>query len=111
MDRTSSSVGELNVTTASMSQRPGLVILALHISVEILSCILFGGGIHAYQFSWFAMNSGYYFTFIGSYIASATYLLNSYSGKDSPMLVIICALQGFIGFGKGFGMGQFIDTA
>ncbi|KAJ5370511.1 MFS transporter [Penicillium cataractarum] len=92
-----------------------LVVLILPISIGILSCILFGeAGSHPDRFSWFAVvfaNAGYYFTFIGSYIASATYLLDAYPGKAGPIFVIICALRGFIGFGTSFGMDQFIETA
>jgi len=71
-------------------------------------------GAHPDKIHWFAVAfayAGYTFCFIGCNIVGITYLLDSYPARSGPVLVVICALRGFISFGTSYGVAGFIETA
>ncbi|KAK8207430.1 major facilitator superfamily domain-containing protein [Phyllosticta capitalensis] len=92
-----------------------LLPLVLPILVGVLSAVIYGEACqHPEDYHWFALvfaNAGYYFCFVGGNIAAITYLLDSYPARGGPMLVIICALRGFVSFGVSFGVADFIESS
>lgn len=92
-----------------------LLPLVLPILVGVLSAVIYGEACqHPEKYHWFALvfaNAGYYFCFVGGNIAAITYLLDSYPARGGPMLVIICALRGFVSFGVSFGVADFIESS
>ncbi|KAK8159716.1 major facilitator superfamily domain-containing protein [Phyllosticta citrichinensis] len=92
-----------------------LLPLIVPIMVGIIAAVLHGEACqHPGDYHWFALvfaNAGYYFCFVGANIAAITYLLDSYPARGGPMLVVICALRGFVSFGVSFGVADFIERS
>ncbi|EOD47641.1 putative mfs transporter protein [Neofusicoccum parvum UCRNP2] len=91
-----------------------LVPLALPVVVGVLAAVVYGQACQRpAEWHWFALvfaNAAYYFCFVGANIAAITYLLDSYPARGGPVLVIICALRGFVSFGTSYGVAKFIET-
>ena len=92
-----------------------LIPLCIPLTVGIVAATLQGqAGSHPYNYHWFTIvfaNAGYYFCFVGANIAAITYLLDAYPTRTAPVLVVICALRGFVSFGVSYGVQKFIESA
>lgn len=106
--------------TRMMAQRKGgvsesenrLIFLVLPVFVVIVSCVVFGrAGSYPERWSAWAVIASYsaeYFGFISIVLLGYTYSLDSYPERAGPILVLICAVRGFISFGISFGVTSFV---
>lgn len=89
-----------------------LIPMLLPIVVLLISCVIFGrAASHPTEWSPWAITttfSGLYFAYIGIILNGYTYSLDSYAERAAPILVLICAIRGFISFGISFGVTKFI---
>ncbi|PWY67011.1 MFS transporter [Aspergillus eucalypticola CBS 122712] len=89
-----------------------LIPMLLPIIVLLISCVIFGrAASHPTEWSPWAITttfSGIYFAYIGIILSGYTYSLDSYAERAAPILVLICAIRGFISFGISFGVTKFI---
>ncbi|RDH39548.1 MFS transporter [Aspergillus welwitschiae] len=89
-----------------------LIPMLLPIVVLLISCVIFGrAGSHPTEWSPWAITttfSGMYFAYIGIILNGYTYSLDSYGERAAPILVLICAIRGFISFGISFGITKFV---
>ncbi|KAI2997435.1 hypothetical protein CBS147346_8729 [Aspergillus niger] len=89
-----------------------LIPMLLPIVVLLISCVIFGrAGSHPTEWSPWAITttfSGMYFAYIGILLNGYTYSLDSYGERAAPILVLICAIRGFISFGISFGITKFV---
>ncbi|PYH73737.1 MFS transporter [Aspergillus vadensis CBS 113365] len=89
-----------------------LIPMLLPIIVLLISCVIFGrAASHPTEWSPWAITttfSGIYFAYIGIILNGYTYSLDSYAERAAPILVLICAIRGFISFGISFGVTKFI---
>ncbi|RAK86784.1 MFS transporter [Aspergillus costaricaensis CBS 115574] len=89
-----------------------LIPMLLPIIVLLISCVIFGrAASHPTEWSPWAITttfSGLYFAYIGIILNGYTYSLDSYAERAAPILVLICAIRGFISFGISFGVTKFI---
>lgn len=92
-----------------------IIPLFIPIVVGILSAVFYGeAATHPERYHWFAIAfayAGYTFCFIGANIVGITFLLDAYPARSGPVLIVICALRGFISFGTSYGVSEFITTA
>jgi hypothetical protein len=83
--------------------------------LRVISAVHYGqAGANPENYNWFIfpfMNGTFNFCFAGCKIAAITYILDSYSARASPVLVVICAFRGFVSFGVRYGVANFTDTA
>ncbi|RAK80590.1 MFS transporter [Aspergillus fijiensis CBS 313.89] len=89
-----------------------LIPIILPIAVVLISTIIYGrAGSHPADWSSWAIVTtfnGMYFGYIGIILNGFTYTLDSYGERAAPILVLICAIRGFISFGISFGITEFI---
>lgn len=52
-----------------------------------------------------------FFSFVGCNIAAITYLLDSFPTNPGPLLILITAVRGFVGFGFSYSVTQFVGAA
>ncbi|KAK4570280.1 hypothetical protein LTR86_002360 [Recurvomyces mirabilis] len=92
-----------------------LIPLVIPIVLGVLAAVLYGQAAqHPEDYHWFTIvfaYGAYCFCFIGCNIAAITWLLDSYPARSGPVLIVICALRGFISFGTSYGVSQFIERA
>lgn len=90
-----------------------LLPLIFPVCVGVLAAVIYGQACQfPEKYHWFALvfaNAAYYFCFVGANIAAITYLLDSYPARGGPVLVVICALRGFVSFGVSYGVAGFIE--
>ncbi|GKZ20740.1 hypothetical protein AbraIFM66951_003041 [Aspergillus brasiliensis] len=89
-----------------------LIPMILPIVVLLISCVIYGrAASEPTQWSPWAITttfSGMYFAYIGIILSGYTYSLDSYGERAAPILVLICAIRGFISFGISFGITKFV---
>jgi hypothetical protein len=89
-----------------------LLLLGIPMVVGVFSCVIYGlAAQHPEDYHWFAIVfafGAYYFAFVGANICGMTYLLDAYPARSGPILVVICALRGFVSFGTSYGVAPFI---
>lgn len=89
-----------------------LIPILIPVAAMIISSVIFGrAGSHPFEWSAWAIvttYSGIYFAFIGIVLIGYTYSLDSYGERAAPILVLICAIRGFISFGISFGVTKFV---
>lgn len=81
--------------------------------IGFLSCLLYGfAAQYPTKFHWFAIifaNAGQYFSFAAAGVVAMTYPLDSYPKRAGPVLVLVCALRGFIAFGLTYSVVPLVD--
>ena len=89
-----------------------LIPILLPAITVVISSIIFGkAGSHPTEWSPWAVIIPFnaeYFGFIGIVLIGFTYSLDSYPERAAPILVLICAIRGFISFGISFGVSTFV---
>lgn len=92
-----------------------LLPLCIPLTIGVLASVIYGQAAqHPSQYHWFAIvfsRAASYFAFVGADIAAITYLLDSYPARTGPVLIVITAFRGFVGFGVSYGIAQFIHSA
>lgn len=92
-----------------------LLPLFLPLMIGILALMLYGeAGAHPHKLSWGAVVfavPAQYFSFTAVNLVTISYLVDSYPTCIAPVVILLCVVRGFIGFGIGYTVTQFVDKA
>jgi MFS family permease len=90
-----------------------LITIFVPVTIGIVAAFFYGqGATFSDYYSWTVYLwtiSGYFFAFVGVNIVIITYLLESYPDRAGPVLIIISALRGVIGFLVSLNVAYFIN--
>ncbi|KAI1869941.1 uncharacterized protein JN550_005531 [Neoarthrinium moseri] len=93
-----------------------LIPLVIPLSMGIIALLVYGAAAqYSGKIHWgaliFAVPADF-FSFVGINIATITYLLDSFpTAENGPILILITAVRGFVGFGFSYSVTQFVSTA
>lgn len=91
-----------------------LIPMVIPIIVVIVSTVIFGlAGSNPSSWSVWAVIVTFnaeFFGFICIVLLGYTYCLDAYAERAAPILVLICAVRGFISFGISFGITKFVTV-
>ena len=92
-----------------------LILLIIPLAVGIVALLLYGfTAQYPSRIGWgaliFAVPADF-FSFMGCNITTITYLLDSYPTQAAPLLILITAIRGFVGFGVSYDIVGFVNKA